>query len=128
MDLLSGRYSHVTVYPLLAGRLEGKNQPAHFIGVATVCLKLLNVVMPQIAVFREKDYQQTVVIRRLVEEFFLDVEVVVAETVRETDGLAVSSRNVYLGEGDGKSLLFCGGLWGLLLRCIRWGSVRGRRF
>ena len=96
-DLQGGRCSHVVVSPVLARRLEGNGQPGHFVGVATVCLKLFNVVMPQVAVFGEKDYQQTMVVRRLAEDFLLDVEVVMAETVREADGLAVSSRNVYLG-------------------------------
>ena len=96
-DLTSGLCSLVTVSPSLTDRLEGRNRPAHFIGVATVCLKLFILVMPQVVVFGEKDYQQTVVVRTLVEEFLLDIEVVVAETVRESDGLAISSRNVFLG-------------------------------
>ena len=96
-ELHGGRCGHVIISPFLTDRLEGKGLPAHFVGVTTVCLKLFVVVTPQLAVFGEKDYQQTIVVKRLVEEFLLDVEIVVAETVREVDGLAVSSRNVYIG-------------------------------
>ena len=92
-----GRGTYVNVAPLADGRLEGINQPHHFIGVATVCLKLFNVVRPHEGYFGEKDYQQTVIVKRMVEDLLLDLEVVLSETVREADGLAVSSRNVYLG-------------------------------
>lgn len=95
-DVASGRGAFVTISPL-AERLEGADQPAHFNGVATVCLKLFNAVKPHKAYFGEKDFQQTIVVRRLVQDFLVDVEVVVGQTVREEDGLALSSRNVYLG-------------------------------
>ncbi|KAL8738213.1 MAG: hypothetical protein Q9181_000984, partial [Wetmoreana brouardii] len=95
----SGRGSYITISPVLSQRLEGADQPHHFIGVATVCMKLFNVVRPHKAVFGEKDFQQTLVVKRLVDDLFLDIEIVVGETVREEDGLAVSSRNVYLGNG-----------------------------
>lgn len=95
-DVASGLGAFVTISPL-AGRLEGADQPAHFNGVATVCLKLFNAVKPHKAYFGEKDFQQTVVIRRLVQDFLVDTDVVVGETVREDDGLALSSRNAYLG-------------------------------
>ncbi len=77
-------------------RWEGESRPGHFDGVATVVLKLLTIVSPDVSVFGQKDYQQSVVIRRLVEDFNLPVRIVIVPTVREADGLALSSRNAYL--------------------------------
>lgn len=78
--------------------LEGGTRPTFFRGVATVCMKLFNVVQPEKVYFGQKDVQQTVVIRKMVKDFMLPTEVVVGPTIRESDGLALSSRNVYLGE------------------------------
>ncbi|KAM0277058.1 hypothetical protein ACHAQH_006128 [Verticillium albo-atrum] len=89
--------SFINITPL-AARLEGSSRPTFFRGVATVCAKLFNAVQPQQVYFGQKDVQQTVVIRRLVRDFLFPTEVVVVPTVREADGLALSSRNVYLGE------------------------------
>lgn len=74
----------------------GVSRPSHFGGVATVCLKLFHIVKPTYAVFGQKDYQQLLIIRRMVRDLNLDVEVLAGPTVREEDGLALSSRNTYL--------------------------------
>lgn len=77
--------------------LEGASRPVFFRGVATVCMKLFNICMPERVYFGQKDIQQTVVINRLVKDFHLNSEVRIGPTQREEDGLALSSRNVYLG-------------------------------
>lgn len=76
--------------------LEGKIRPGHFKGVATVVLKLFNIIRPHFAVFGQKDAQQACVIKKMTEDLNLDLKIIVNPTVREQDGLAMSSRNVYL--------------------------------
>ncbi len=87
---------HVAPAPEQVSILEGEFRPGHFGGVATVVLKLLNIVQPDVALFGKKDYQQFMVISNLVREFALPVEVRAGETIRADDGLALSSRNGYL--------------------------------
>jgi pantoate--beta-alanine ligase len=76
--------------------LEGKIRPGHFKGVTTVCLKLFNIIKPHFSVFGQKDAQQLTVIKKMVHELNLDMKIITGETIREADGLAMSSRNVYL--------------------------------
>jgi pantoate--beta-alanine ligase len=89
-------FQTVVTVPSIARRWEGHTRPQHFSGVATVVTKLFGMVRPHIAVFGQKDYQQSALVRQLVKDLNLDVEILVRPTVRERDGLAMSSRNIYL--------------------------------
>lgn len=80
----------------ITARLEGRSRPTHFRGVTTVCNKLFNIVQPTRAYFGQKDAQQALVIEKMVTELNMNLEIVVCPTVREQDGLAMSSRNTYL--------------------------------
>lgn len=85
--------------------LCGMSRPGHFRGVATVCMKLFNIVKPHVAIFGKKDFQQLVTIQRMVTDLNLDLEVIGLSTVREPDGLAMSSRNTYLKDAERESAL-----------------------
>lgn len=97
-----GFSSYVTVEGL-STVLEGKFRPAHFKGVTTVVLKLFNIVQPDIAYFGQKDAQQSVVIRKMVKDLNIPIAIDIVPTMREHDGLAMSSRNVYLNPDERKN-------------------------
>ena len=94
----------------LSERFEGERRPGHFNGVATIVTKFFHITKPHIAIFGEKDAQQLAVIRRLVEDLNLDIKIVAAPIIREENGLAVSSRNIYLSsqERNAASILYQG--------------------
>ena len=109
--------------PPIANELCGAARPGHFRGMATVVLKLLNIVQPQVAVFGKKDYQQLHIIRRMVAELNLPVTIVGGETVRAADGLALSSRNQYLNTGERAGAVFLS----RTLQGMRESILRGER-
>lgn len=107
--------------PTIGSQLEGEVRPGHFAGVATVVTKLFNLVQPDAAYFGEKDYQQVQIIRRMVEDLAQPVRVVAVATVREPDGLACSSRNVYLTEDERKAAVIVPRALDLAERLVREG-------
>jgi pantoate--beta-alanine ligase len=84
----------------VSSALEGASRPGHFRGVTTVVAKLFNIVKPHVAVFGQKDAQQALILKKMTEELNFDIALLIAPTVRESDGLAMSSRNAYLGAAD----------------------------
>lgn len=94
------RQEFVLEPPPVANTLEGEFRPGFFRGVATVVLKLFNIVQPQVAVFGKKDYQQLHIVRELVRQFNLPLEIIAGETMRTSDNLALSSRNRYLSNEE----------------------------
>jgi len=99
-DIYPPNYSTYVNVEGLSERLEGRSRPGHFRGVSTVVMKLLQIVQPHFAYFGRKDAQQAAVISRMAEDLNLDTEIVVCPIEREADGLAMSSRNVYLQQSD----------------------------
>ncbi len=115
-DMYAGRaegcYSTYVVEEALGQGMEGDSRPTHFRGVTTVVAKMFNVVLPDVAVFGAKDWQQAAVIRRMSKDLNFPIRIVVAPTRREKDGLAMSSRNTYLGAAERKQAT-------VLIRSIR---------
>jgi pantoate--beta-alanine ligase len=114
--------SFVTITPI-GQLLEGASRPTFFRGVTTVCMKLFNIVQPEKVYFGQKDVQQTVVIKKMVKDFCMDTEVVVVPTTRENDGLAMSSRNVYLGTRRREAAT----VLAKTLQCAETAYMRGKR-
>lgn len=113
----SGTYSTYVVEEGLGKPMEGASRPTHFRGVTTIVAKLFNVVLPDVALFGAKDWQQAAVIRRMNADLNFPIRIVVAPTVRERDGLAMSSRNTYLSPDERRQAT-------VLIRSIR--AVRQR--
>jgi pantoate--beta-alanine ligase len=113
--------------PGLSGVLEGASRPGHFRGVATVVLKLFELVRPDLAVFGQKDYQQQLLIRHMVEDLQLPVQIVTVPTVREADGLALSSRNRYLPAPERQAASVLSRALELAKRAVADGEVRSER-
>lgn len=110
----SGFSTYINV-DIISEKLCGRFRPGHFKGVATVVAKLLNIVSPTRAYFGQKDFQQSVIIRRMVKDLNLNVDIVACPTIREHDGLAMSSRNSYLDEEQRKAAP-------VLYRCLKKAS------
>lgn len=113
-----GFSTHIEIDPL-SERLCGKFRPGHFNGVATVVAKLFNIISPTRAYFGQKDFQQTVIVKTLAKDLNFNIDVVVCPTIREEDGLALSSRNVYLNKAERNAA-------GVIYRSMKEASERIR--
>ncbi len=102
-EMYPAGFSSSAIVENISTVLEGKYRPTHFKGVTTVVLKLLNIVQPRIAYFGQKDAQQCIVIKKMVYDFNIPTEISIVPTLRESDGLAMSSRNVYLNSEERKN-------------------------
>ncbi|MGA4644331.1 pantoate--beta-alanine ligase [Limisphaera sp. 4302-co] len=118
--LHQGRYSTYVVEEKLSAIMEGASRPGHFRGVTTIVAKLFHLVLPDVAVFGAKDWQQAAIIRRMVADLNFPVRIVVAPTVRESDGLAMSSRNTYLDPEERRQAT-------VLFRALQYARQRVRQ-
>jgi pantoate--beta-alanine ligase len=118
-----GRPAVTVVATELSRKLEGQFRPGHFEGVLTVVAKLFNIAQPHVAVFGAKDFQQCVLVRRMCSDLDFPIEIVTAPTIREADGLAMSSRNVYLSADDRKTAV----LLSRALHAARERDAQGER-
>jgi pantoate--beta-alanine ligase len=118
-----GRAATFVEVPGLSDVLEGACRPGHFRGVATVVLALFEIVRPDLAVFGQKDYQQQLLIRKMVQDLHVPVEILTEPTVREPDGLAMSSRNRYLSAEERRAAL----ILSRALQCSREAVAAGER-
>jgi pantoate--beta-alanine ligase len=122
-----GSRSTFVEVPGLSDILEGASRPGHFRGVATVVLKLFEIVRPDLAIFGQKDYQQQLLIRRMVEDLHVPVDVQTRPTVREPDGLALSSRNRYLNPQERRAAPMLYRALERATRAVAAGERRGDR-
>ncbi len=99
-EMYPSNYFTSVVVAEISEKFEGKFRPTHFTGVATVVTKLLNIVNPDFAIFGQKDYQQLLIVKKLVRDLNINTKIITAPTKRQSDGLAMSSRNVYLSQGE----------------------------
>ena len=97
-DMYKTKHSSFVVEEILSKRMEGKSRPTHFRGVTTVVAKLFNIIQPNVAIFGAKDWQQAIIIKHMANDLNFPVRVVITPTIREKDGLAISSRNNYLND------------------------------
>ncbi len=111
----------------ITGKLEGASRPGHFRGVTTVVAKLFNIVQPDVAVFGQKDAQQAVVLKKMVDDLDYGLKMIIAPTVREKDGLALSSRNKYLSPEERKQAAVLSQSLREAQRLIRKGERRAAR-
>ncbi len=114
-DLYDDGFQSYVQLEHLPNHLCGKSRPVHFRGVATVVSKLFNIVKPHVAIFGQKDFQQLAVIRRMTKDLNFDIEIIGAPTLREPDGLAMSSRNTYLTKGQSQAAL---SLYNCLIKAV----------
>ena len=120
-EMYPSGYSSIVEVEGVSKILEGAFRPKHFRGVTTIVVKLFNITKPHIAVFGQKDAQQAFVIQKMVKDLNIDVDVVIAPIVREADGLAMSSRNVYLNEIERKNALLLFQSLQHAEKCVRSG-------
>lgn len=104
-DMYPEGYATYVTVEKLTGTLCGKSRPGHFSGVATVVTKLFNIIKPDMAYFGQKDIQQALIIKKMARDLNMDTEIKIMPIVREKDGLAMSSRNIYLSEAERKDAL-----------------------